>query len=91
MPLHRPSVILICNYREVITSALNDHCTVSNHSAAICSRMSPTHKSTGTWVALEQKLARKGLTAGSQILTKKGDRDMGQPDAKEIASISSAV
>jgi len=43
-----------------------DHCVISNHSVAICRRMSPTHKLTGV-SHFGQNLGRKGLADVSQI------------------------
>jgi len=56
-----------------------DYCDISNHSAAICHRISPG-----------MSLRRKGLTYVSQILTS-SERDMRLSNAKETVSISSTV
>jgi len=42
--------------RAKVVSCNCDHCAICNHSAAICDRMSPTLKSTGT--LLGQNLGR---------------------------------
>jgi len=66
------------------------HYCMSNHSSAICHRMSPTVKSRWGGSLWGKMWGRKGLTNESQILIR-SVRDMGLSYAKEIILTTSAV
>ena len=60
-----------------LQALLYEHCAISNHSAAVCHRMSPTPTLTSTEVAhFGAKFREIGVTDKSQILTRSG-RDVG--------------